>query len=453
MSLRTISDLKKGANINVNILTTVTCARIKKLIEGGMSFSDAVLQAKLEMLSEFNIPNLTDEQDLVSFDKLDITNAGDGNAVLLAVSCILQQVATNRASSYSTVTSELSEFLPRMAIDFGDDGQIDDEDLKDDIKSAGMTVNIQQVRSNLENRYSDLGENINAPTFEDYIDSDGDAIINGNEDDTPETFSFNDYTNTEINTLFFSDEVTINGLSDWGYSIASIDNGTLIKNGSELGSNSTTVVNEDTIQIKLESSSSFGGTVSADLQVGTETKRFSITARIPQLVYVQGYDYNAWGPADESSVYFAMPIYPTESLNAKYLGIGMYTDPMLANEPLDSISIYTDNSDEPGIPVVSSTTFGSYFTGSYEDLAGNIYDSHPQSQAYLGTNAVNLNGNTKYWIVVKYASSTEPGLHGLYASVPFSERKKSMDGTTWTTWNGAANGRYSSNTVKIFISN
>ena len=66
-------------------------------------------------------------------------------------------------------------------MDFGEDGIVDDENLKDEIKTGGMTVNLSNVRSNLVDRYSDLGEKIDAPTFESYIDSDGDTIINGNE--------------------------------------------------------------------------------------------------------------------------------------------------------------------------------------------------------------------------------------------------------------------------------
>ena len=446
LSLRTISDLSEGSNINVNILTTLTCDRIKNLIGEGMSFSDAVLQARMEILAEFNIPDLSDKNGTVYFDKLDISNSGESNAVLLAISCVIQQVATNRASSYSTVTSELSELLPRMAMDFGEDGQVDDDNLKDEIKTGGMTVNLSKVRSNLEDRYSDLGEKIDAPTFEAYIDSDGDTIINGNEDDTPEPFSFDSISEVEINTIQLSNVITINEIKEWGFTLVSVNNGTIIKNGIELSGNSTTVVNGDTLQLKLESSTGFGEISNTDLTVGTETQSFSVSTRIPKLLYVQGYGYSAWGPADESSVYFAMPIYPTESFNAKYIGIGILGTP-------DFISIYTDNGDKPGTPVSSSTTVDTYFVESFEDLDGNIYDNHPQNQAYLGINGVNLIGNTKYWVVVKYPLSTEPMLFGLYDEVPFSERKKSTDGIIWTTWNGASNGRYSNNTVKVFLSN
>ena len=401
LSLRTISDLSEGSNINVNILTTLTCDRIKNLIGQGMSFSDAVLQARMEILAEFNIPDLTDKNGTVYFDKLDISNSGESNAVLLAVSCVIQQMATNRASSYSTVTSELSELIPQMAMDFGEDGIVDDENLKDEIKTGGMTVNLSNVRSNLVDRYSDLGEKIDAPTFESYIDSDGDTIINGNEDDTPESFSFNNISEVEISTIQLSNEVTIKGLYDWGYTMVSITNGAIIKNGLELGGNSTTVVNGDKLQLKLESSTGFGEVSNTDLTVGTETQCFSVTTRIPNLLYVQGYEYNAWAPADESSVYFAMPIYPTKSFNAKYLGIGILGTP-------DSISIYTDNGDKPGSIVLTSTVVDTYFVGPFEDLYGNVYDSHPQNQAYLGINGVDLSANTKYWVVVKYSSSTEP---------------------------------------------
>ena len=55
-----------------------------------MTFASVKTQAQTEILSFFNIDNVT----LGNSETLDISKSGDGNAVLLAISAILQSDKT-----------------------------------------------------------------------------------------------------------------------------------------------------------------------------------------------------------------------------------------------------------------------------------------------------------------------------------------------------------------------
>ncbi|MFQ3580147.1 MAG: hypothetical protein SNJ71_08430, partial [Bacteroidales bacterium] len=85
-----------GTNINVNCITHLEKPRIEYLIKNGMSFSEAKTKAQQEVLKIFGI----EKQNVSVSELLTICNTGDDNAILLAVSCILQGVRTE---------SELSE--------------------------------------------------------------------------------------------------------------------------------------------------------------------------------------------------------------------------------------------------------------------------------------------------------------------------------------------------------
>ena len=67
-------------------------------MDSGLTFAAAKTQAQTEILSFFNIDNVT----LGNSETLDISKSGDGNAVLLAISAMLQSDKTE---------AELTELL------------------------------------------------------------------------------------------------------------------------------------------------------------------------------------------------------------------------------------------------------------------------------------------------------------------------------------------------------
>ena len=157
LTLRAIADVESSTEINVNILTTLSKDRIKNLIQDGKSFNDAKIQAETEILQAFNLNNEVEE-----FITMDISQAGEKNAILLAISVIVQGDRT---------VANFSEFLSKLNIDLGDDGQLSTDNIADIQTSAiGLSSRLLEIRGNLEERYQNLGlSNISIPDFEPFI--------------------------------------------------------------------------------------------------------------------------------------------------------------------------------------------------------------------------------------------------------------------------------------------
>ena len=128
ITLRSISDLSEEGQTNINLLTTLESGRIRYLVSNdGKAMSEARQQAEQELYDIFNIPLEVGDS---GFDKADISKAGDGNAVLLAISATLQSTRT------------------------------------------------EQIRSNLIARYEQLGQHgYEIPNFEDFMDINGNGVI------------------------------------------------------------------------------------------------------------------------------------------------------------------------------------------------------------------------------------------------------------------------------------
>jgi YVTN family beta-propeller protein len=174
LNLWAIADLDSGTEANINVLTYLEKTRLKTLILEGKSFDEARAQAKSEVIAAFTIS----ESNISDFDKMDISETGTSNAILLSVSSILLQMAHESAIDESNIPAELSEILSTVATDIGTDGTLDSQQTKDDICAASMNLDLETVRYNLENRYLSLGQTITVPPFEDYVDSDCDGFLN-----------------------------------------------------------------------------------------------------------------------------------------------------------------------------------------------------------------------------------------------------------------------------------
>lgn len=156
--------------VNVNVLTTLSRERVRHLmLSNGLTFSESVNQSYEEILSIFNIyPQL--EGISADFSHMDITQTGNANAVLLAISLVILGDNTE---------AELTEFISDIVTDLASDGTIDSSRLRNALLVNGMLLNLSDIRNNLESRYAYLGyPNTVIPNFEDYIDSDGDGILN-----------------------------------------------------------------------------------------------------------------------------------------------------------------------------------------------------------------------------------------------------------------------------------
>jgi hypothetical protein len=157
LTLYVLSDLTDKTSLNVNVLSSLEKRRVEYLISVDSSFNVAKQQAQSEILKIFEIK----KEDIVASESLDIMKAGDDNAILLAISIILQGQLS---------VAELSELLANISTDIRTDGILNSNTLGTILMNNAKNTNLNQVRKNLENRYESLGMDIAVPDFEKYIE-------------------------------------------------------------------------------------------------------------------------------------------------------------------------------------------------------------------------------------------------------------------------------------------
>ena len=231
------------------------------------SFTTAKRQAQQEILAIFGI----EKADMATSEVLDISQDGDDNAILLAVSAILQ--------SNNTI-AELSELLANIITDIREDGVLNSESTQEKIRVNAMSLTLTDIRQHLEVRYEELGvedatiPNATIPNFEQYIDSDGDSFLNQDDDNTPDEFTFEAQVDVVLDTVVVSNMVTISGLKEGSKAIAVVSGGQLIINGFPANSSTSQMQNGDQIQITVRSSSETNTESAATLTIGTITRAF-----------------------------------------------------------------------------------------------------------------------------------------------------------------------------------
>ena len=156
LTLFALSDIKDKTTLNVNVLSSLEKGRVGFLISGGSTFPNAKKQAQAEILKIFGI----EKADINESELLDISKEGDDNAILLAISVILQ--------GYRTV-GELAELIANMSTDIREDGELNSPVLGTDLINHAHFLNLLKIRENLEYRYEEMGINASIPDFEKYV--------------------------------------------------------------------------------------------------------------------------------------------------------------------------------------------------------------------------------------------------------------------------------------------
>ncbi len=156
LSLSVVSDIRDKSGINVNPLTHLEKDRLLQLVSEGMDFHSAKRQAQQEILDIF----LIEKDSMAESELLDITQSGEDNAILLAISVILQ--------GYLEV-ADMSELVGKLNADLKTDGVLDDPSIGTALVNNANLVDLSQVRENLENRYSELGLEVSIPDFEQHV--------------------------------------------------------------------------------------------------------------------------------------------------------------------------------------------------------------------------------------------------------------------------------------------
>jgi len=149
LTLSALSDLTDSSSVNVNLMTHLEKKRVEYLMDNSkMTFAAAKTQAQTEIMKIFNIENVT----LGNSETLDISKSGDGNAVLLAISAILQSDKTE---------AELTELLSTINTDIRTDGTLDATSSVETLTSAGVYLRKygkwDEVKTNIISRYSSFG--------------------------------------------------------------------------------------------------------------------------------------------------------------------------------------------------------------------------------------------------------------------------------------------------------
>jgi len=202
LTLQALSDLNDNSSVNVNLMTHLEKKRVEYLIDAGSTFTTAKSQAQAEIMKIFNIENVS----LGSSETLDISKSGAGNAVLLAISALLQSDKTE---------AELTELLSTINTDIRTDGTLDSTTTKATLVTAMEYLKTRHIantsiRTNIESRYSNLGVSATIPAFESYaynLDTTAPTVDNS----SPGDCNCSSYNPVEISVTFseIMDETTI----------------------------------------------------------------------------------------------------------------------------------------------------------------------------------------------------------------------------------------------------
>ena len=156
LTLFVLSNIEDKSQINVNIISHLEKDRVSYLVDNGLSFDSAKNQTVQEILNIFSIS----KAGIKPSELLNISQSDDDNAILLAVSIILQGQRTE---------GELTELLANIITDIRKDGILNSNTLGSELINDIKYVDLVKVRENIEDRYSSLGIDATIPDFEKYV--------------------------------------------------------------------------------------------------------------------------------------------------------------------------------------------------------------------------------------------------------------------------------------------
>jgi hypothetical protein len=156
ITLYALSDIGGKGDININILTHLEKPRVEYLMNNGKSFAEAKSQALKEILGIFNM----EKDDIKTSENLNLSEGGDDNGILLAISSILQGYRSE---------SELTELLSNISNDIKEDGTMDSGALGSLLINHAINLDTVTIKTNLADRYSDIGAPSSIPVFGKYI--------------------------------------------------------------------------------------------------------------------------------------------------------------------------------------------------------------------------------------------------------------------------------------------
>jgi len=152
LKLTALSDITDISTINVNILTHLEKRRIEYLVKQGKTFKEAKTTAQKELLAIFGFT----QANMKPSESLDISASGDDNAILLAISLILQG---------NLSVGELSELLATISADIEPDGVLNNDVLLNNLRESAKALDLTQITTNLNDRFKSLNVIASLPDF------------------------------------------------------------------------------------------------------------------------------------------------------------------------------------------------------------------------------------------------------------------------------------------------
>lgn len=157
LTLNAIANVSDESTVNVNILTHLGKSRIEYLVsKKQFTFENAKAQAQKDILKIFGY----EKTDIAKAESLSLIKDGDDNAILFAISIIMQGHRT---------TADMSELLANIISDIKEDGELTDSSIGSQLIDDARLLDLPKIRLNMENRYKELGVSVNIPPFEKYV--------------------------------------------------------------------------------------------------------------------------------------------------------------------------------------------------------------------------------------------------------------------------------------------
>jgi hypothetical protein len=175
ITLNGIVDISDNSSLNINILTQLEKSRVEYLLTTGENFTDAKKQAQSEILNIFNI-NI--EDTILNSEQLNISNSTEGDAILIAISSILQGYRTE---------SQLSDLIANISTDIRTDGILNSNSIGSNLLTHAKLLDTTLIKNNIEQRYNNLGLSVTVPYFGKYIKN---FITNSNFTDTVSVINY-----------------------------------------------------------------------------------------------------------------------------------------------------------------------------------------------------------------------------------------------------------------------
>jgi 6-phosphogluconolactonase (cycloisomerase 2 family) len=249
ITLHAIVDLSVSTAATVNVLTTLQEPRLKALVSQGQSFSAAYTQSETEVLAIFEIDS-SKVNSLSQLSAMRIDQGSDSDAVLLAASAVLSQIASDTAKANGTTqAAELSNLINTLAAQLANSGKVTSSTFTAARDLAEAEINVSTVSANLQGYYEKNGANVTVPTFQEWLDPSNSGLLPQRLVPVSGLAFMND-TGAIPGQEITSNSITISGIPSGVVVPVTVSNAVLIKNGVALTGSLAIVTDGDVIALR-----------------------------------------------------------------------------------------------------------------------------------------------------------------------------------------------------------